>query len=58
MKFWGLSNMFITLKKHKKIEASLKADLVARDELIKRLLQEIVEKEQDIKELQQKLEVK
>jgi hypothetical protein len=48
--------MFITLKKHKEIiknlEASLKADLVAKDELIKRLLGEIIEKEQEIKELQ------
>ncbi len=57
--------MFITLKKHKEIiknfEVNLKADLIAKeakDELIKRLLEEIVEKEQDIKELQQKLEVK
>jgi len=48
--------MFITLKKHKEIEASLKADLIAKDELIKRLLEEIVEKEQEIKELQQTLE--
>jgi hypothetical protein len=52
--------MFITLKKHKKIiknlEAILKADLVAKDELIKRLLQETVEKEKNINELQQTLE--
>jgi hypothetical protein len=57
--------MFITLKKHKEIiknfEVNLKADLIAKeakDELIKRLLEEIVEKEQEIKELQQTLEVK
>jgi len=57
--------MFITLKKHKEIiknlENSLKADLIAKeakDELIKRLLEEIVEKEQEIKKLQQKSEVK
>jgi hypothetical protein len=50
--------MFITLKKHKEIEASLKADLITKNELIKRLFEEIVEKEQVIKELQQALEVK
>jgi hypothetical protein len=57
--------MFITLKKHKEIiknfEVNLKADLIAKeakDELIKRLLEEIVKKEQEIKELQQTLEVK
>jgi hypothetical protein len=48
--------MFITLKKHKEIiknlEASLKADLVAKDELIKRLLERLVEKEKDIKALE------
>jgi SMC interacting uncharacterized protein involved in chromosome segregation len=55
--------MFITLKKHKEIiknfEVNLKADLIAKeakDELIKRLLEEIVKKEQEIKELQQKIE--
>jgi hypothetical protein len=52
--------MFITLKKHKEIiknlEASLKADLVAKDELIKRLLGEIIEKKEDVEELEQKLE--
>jgi ATP-dependent Clp protease ATP-binding subunit ClpA len=52
--------MFITLKKHKEIiknlENSLKADLIGKDDLIKRLLEEIVEKKQDIKELQQTLE--
>jgi hypothetical protein len=65
MKFWGLNNMFIRLKKHKEIiknfEVNLKADLIAKeakDELIKRLLEEIVKKEQEIKELQQTLEVK
>lgn len=57
--------MFIRLKKHKEIiknfEVNLKADLIAKeakDELIKRLLEEIVKKEQEIKELQQTLEVK
>ena len=52
--------MFITLKKHKEIiknfEISLKADLIAKDELIKRLLEEIVEKEQNLKDIQQTLE--
>jgi SMC interacting uncharacterized protein involved in chromosome segregation len=55
--------MFIRLKKHKEIiknfEVNLKADLIAKeakDELIKRLLEEIVKKEQEIKELQQKIE--
>jgi hypothetical protein len=48
--------MFITLKKHKEIEASLKADLVSKDELIHQLLERLVEKEKDIKELQQTLE--
>ena len=52
--------MFITLKKHKEIiknfENSLKADLIAKDELIKRLLGEIIEKKEDVEELEQKLE--
>jgi len=54
--------MFITLKKHKEIiknlENSLKADLVAKDELIKRLLGEIIEKKEDVEELEQKLKEK
>ena len=54
--------MFITLKKHKEIiknfEVSLKADLITKDKLINQLLERLVKKEEDIKKLQQKLEVK
>jgi hypothetical protein len=48
----------MTLKKHKEIEASLKADLIAKNELINRLFKRLAEKEEDIKELQEKLEIK
>jgi hypothetical protein len=48
----------INFDNDKNFEVSLKADLITKDKLINQLLERLVKKEEDIKKLQQKLEVK